>query len=202
MRSFLGMSTPSATVGTALVAAALAVGSLAACSSGGDTADGAAAPGAAAVASASPVATAPPSSVTVDTTEVATDPPARDDGAAAGGSGEDPGEKDPAATDAGGGPRSVAVTTTYAGVLAGGSSVEAGGYVGVVEQGGTCTLTLTRDDTVRTASAEGTPDATTTACGGLAVPLSDLASGTWEAVLGYESDRSSGEAPAVEVEVP
>ena len=190
MRSILGRSTPSGTLGTALTVAALTVGSLAACSAGGDAADGAGAAGAAAETSASPVATAPPSSVTVDTTEVATDPPAEDGGAA---------EEDGSAS---GRPRSVPVTTTYAGVLAGGSSVEAGGYVDVVELGGTCTLTLTRDDAVETATAEATPAATTTACGGLAIPLSDLASGTWEAVLGYESDRSAGEAPAVEVEVP
>ncbi|TYP89870.1 hypothetical protein [Blastococcus xanthinilyticus] len=124
----------------------------------------------------------PPSA---EPTDVATDPPPSPSGT------PEPNEE-----------REVAVTLTFAGVLDRGSAVEAAGFVDVREDGGTCTLTLTRDGTTRTSELPATPDASTTACGGLAVPLSDLASGTWEAVLSYESADSAGRAPAVDVDVP
>ena len=94
------------------------------------------------------------------------------------------------------------VVTTYAGVLTGGTAVEAGGYVDVVEDDGTCTLTLTRGEVTRQASAPVTPDGTTASCGGLAVPLSELDAGTWQAVVSYRSARSAGSAAAIDVVVP
>jgi hypothetical protein len=141
--------------------------------------------------------TASPASVSsVDTEVVATDPPAETSAPSV--------PTGSAAPDgaAPGRPRPVTVTTTYAGVLTGGSAVEVGGFIDVVESDGTCTLVLRRGATTRQVSAAATPDPTGTSCGGLAVELSELTSGTWSGVLGYRSSRSVGTAPAVDVEVP
>lgn len=151
---------------------------------------------------------APAPTVTVDTADVATDPPAGGDGASpssspssSGPDGSSPAGPASSSGAAPGRPQPVVVTTTYAGVLSGGSSVEAGGFVDVVESDGTCTLTLTRGPATHEAGAAATPDRTGTSCGGLEVPLSDLAPGTWEVVLSYESSTSAGRAAAVDVVV-
>jgi len=48
----------------------------------------------------------------------------------------------------------------------------------------------------------GTPNVTTTDCGEVRVGGDALTPGTWEAVLGYTSDRSAGESAVGEVVVP
>jgi hypothetical protein len=112
---------------------------------------------------------------------VATDPPVPDTAA-------------PAATD---------VVLSFAGWVDADSAIEAAGYVSpVVEDGGTCTLLLTSGDRQARATSSGAADASTTACGGLAVDGSELASGTWTAVLQYSSATAEGTSEPLEVEVP
>jgi hypothetical protein len=83
------------------------------------------------------------------------------------------------------------------------SSVTAGGYVdGLVESDGTCTLTLTRGNESRDATAPAFPDATTTACGELTIRGADLASGRWGAVLDYVSGSAEGRSAVREIEIP
>jgi hypothetical protein len=83
------------------------------------------------------------------------------------------------------------------------TGVSAAGYVAqTVEQGGTCTLTLTLGQSEVTVSGPGAPDASSVACGGLAVPPGKLSSGTWTSVLSYSSSTSAGSSDAVPVEVP
>jgi hypothetical protein len=83
------------------------------------------------------------------------------------------------------------------------SSVQVGGYVTpVVEDGGTCTVDLTRGDVTVEVSGPAVADATTTVCGGLTVPGDQLSAGTWEAVLRYESPLTSGASESLPVEVP
>jgi hypothetical protein len=75
-------------------------------------------------------------------------------------------------------------------------AVEAGGYVdGITEDGGTCTLTLTRGDTVLTGDGPALSDANTTSCGTVRVTVPAGATDDWQAVLGYRSSsgRSSSE---------
>jgi hypothetical protein len=73
---------------------------------------------------------------------------------------------------------------------------------GVVEDGGTCHVTLTfGGETVR-ADRAAMADATTTVCGGIEVGGPDLDPGLWEAVLTYESPTSSGVSAPVTVRVP
>jgi len=80
--------------------------------------------------------------------------------------------------------------------------VEVGGYADLVESGGTCTLTLTKGGVTASASRPASADVSTTSCGALSVPGSELSSGTWEAVLTYESPGAAGTSAPVEVEVP
>ena len=80
-------------------------------------------------------------------------------------------------------------------------SVQASGFAsGVVENGGTCTLTLTREGTEVTATTTASADAQDTSCGLLESPAG-LAAGTWEAVLTYSSAEAHGESASREVSV-
>ena len=95
------------------------------------------------------------------------------------------------------------VVVSYAGWDAGSSSVEVDGFVtSSIEDGGTCTVTLTRGADTRTASAPAFADASTTICPPLFVPGSELAPGRWEALLAYASASSAGTSAPVQVEVP
>lgn len=155
---------------------------LAACSSSTDEAS-----------SGSPLSTAPPGTygtpldpTAPDPTEVATDPAP---------------STAPAPTDGARGDATVQIT--YYGWNPGSSVVEVGGFVPfLVEEGGTCTLTLTQGSASATVTREATPNVSNTACGELVVPGDQLAPGTWSAVLAYESDSSTGATEAVEVQVP
>jgi hypothetical protein len=99
-------------------------------------------------------------------------------------------------------PRAVEVVLAYADWDAG-TGVSAAGYVAqTVEQGGTCTLTLTRGQSEVTVSSPGAPDASSVACGGLTVAPGKLSSGTWTSVLSYSSSTSAGSSNAVQVDVP
>jgi hypothetical protein len=98
---------------------------------------------------------------------------------------------------------SVDVVVTYSGwddALAG---VEVGAYAaGTAESGGTCTLTLTKGSDTASAEAPAEPDATSTSCPGLVVPGSKLSSGSWTAVVSYESRGTHGQSDPVKVVVP
>jgi hypothetical protein len=82
-------------------------------------------------------------------------------------------------------------------------SLSVNGYVsGVVENGGTCILTLTDSASKSvTTTRQAIADATTTTCGESAVALSKLHSGTWKAVLSYSSATSVGASEPVNIEV-
>jgi hypothetical protein len=96
-----------------------------------------------------------------------------------------------------------AVITTYSGWVASPAGVEVGAYVaGVAESGGTCTLTLTSGAGSATAEVPAEPDAASTSCPTLTVPGSKLSSGTWSAVVTYESPSISGKSAPVTVVVP
>jgi hypothetical protein len=95
------------------------------------------------------------------------------------------------------------ISLVYSGWNASTGAVEVDAFLGdVVESGGTCTLTLTQGSATATASLPAEPDATSTSCAGLGVAGPELATGTWTAVVTYESATSRGESPTVEVQVP
>ncbi|WP_156156215.1 hypothetical protein [Demequina maris] len=95
----------------------------------------------------------------------------------------------------------VAVVVSRAAVSKG--MFEVGGYVdGVVEDGGTCTVTLTSGGNVVEFSGPGLMNASTTSCGaGLAKPAKDVA-GTWTLTLTYTSADHEGTSAAMKVEIP
>jgi hypothetical protein len=96
----------------------------------------------------------------------------------------------------------VAVTVTFYGWNATSQVVQVGGYVaGVVEEGGVCTLTLTKGGRSVTGRTDAVADASTTACGAVTVPGDRVSAGTWQAVLSYSSAGHSGTSDAVDVEV-
>lgn len=96
----------------------------------------------------------------------------------------------------------VGVVTTFSGWNQSSSSVEVGGYAETIEPDGSCTLTLTLHNTTVTRSRTAVADASTTSCGSLTVPSSDLSAGTWQAILSYSSSHSTGRAAPVMIEVP
>ncbi|MFU0804980.1 MAG: Lipoprotein [Pseudoclavibacter caeni] len=85
----------------------------------------------------------------------------------------------------------------------GGNPFEAGGFVqGVVEDGGTCTLTLTRGDVQLKATGAGQAGPSGTDCGdGLTISDSRLAGDGWRLVLSYSSQRYSGSSTPQEVSI-
>jgi hypothetical protein len=92
---------------------------------------------------------------------------------------------------------------TYSGWVDASSSVEVGAYVaGVVESGGTCTLTLTGPGATRTATVTGEADAGSTSCTTMAVPGAQLSTGSWTAVVDYRSADAGGTSSSVTVDVP
>lgn len=97
----------------------------------------------------------------------------------------------------------LSLVVTYSDWNADTSAVEAGAFVpGVVESGGTCTLTLTQGGSTVTATAPGDPEASQTTCGALSIPGSEVFSGMWRAVVSYESDTSQATSDGAEVAVP
>lgn len=103
----------------------------------------------------------------------------------------------------GAGRGSVSVATTYHGWDAAARAVVIGGFVGgVVESGGTCTLSLTRGDVSLQTQSPAEPDATTTTCGELVLADGALTAGTWQAVLSYASEGNAGASVPVTIEVP
>ena len=109
----------------------------------------------------------------------------------------------PSSSASGGQQRQVSVTQTYADWDAGSTAIVVDAQVtGVIESGGTCTLTLTREGRSARATAPATPDAATTYCGEMAVPGDELISGAWTGAVSYSSPRAEGSSPSFSVVVP
>jgi len=95
----------------------------------------------------------------------------------------------------------VDVLLTYADWISDTAAVEVGAFASTLDQSGTCTLDLSRDEDVVTVTAEAQPSASTMSCG-LSVPGASLTSGTWVAQVTYSSGDSTGTSSSVEVTVP
>ncbi|MGY2067549.1 hypothetical protein [Blastococcus sp. SYSU DS0619] len=100
-------------------------------------------------------------------------------------------------------PIGVLVRQTYSGWDPDSSSVVVGAVVaGIIESGGTCTLTVAQGLTELTASSKGVADASTTTCGRMSVPGEDMDAGEWTALVSYESPAADGESQTFSVVVP
>ena len=94
-------------------------------------------------------------------------------------------------------PASASLQITYSGTDEAGEGVAVGAYVaGLIEQGGTCTMTLTLDGDKASVTTDGLPDAQTTSCGQLVVPYSELSPGTWAVDVTYSSPAGKNVTPA------
>jgi hypothetical protein len=101
------------------------------------------------------------------------------------------------------GPLPGTVVVTYWHWDGDGGAVEAAGFVDAwVEDGGTCSLTLTRDGTVLSGDGPALSDANTTSCGTLRVPVAAGNGGDWQAVLAYESPAGRSSSEPFTVTVP
>lgn len=75
------------------------------------------------------------------------------------------------------------------------NTVTVSGYVtGVVEDGGTCTLTITKGSDKRTATASGFANSSTTNCPPIEIP--NISTAGWNAILSYQSSKASGSSGA------
>lgn len=91
----------------------------------------------------------------------------------------------------------------YAGLQEGAASVQMSGLVtNLVEDGGTCTFELRSGSTLVTRAQAGLADASSTSCGTVEVPVSELDRGSWEATLDYAGPGGSGTSGAVTVDIP
>ncbi|MBD8533859.1 hypothetical protein [Plantibacter sp. CFBP 13570] len=80
------------------------------------------------------------------------------------------------------------VVLVFASMDEDGASASASAYVaGVLENGGVCTFSFTLGDTVVTREAEGLADKSTTTCGTVQVPVTELSTGTWTVAVQYAS---------------
>lgn len=83
-------------------------------------------------------------------------------------------------------------------------TVQAGGYVtGVLEENGTCTLTLTKGSLRVTGTSTGFIDVNKTTCPQISIERSQLSqNGQWTAVLSYKSTKASGASAPQTVNIP
>jgi len=97
----------------------------------------------------------------------------------------------------------VAVTVTRSGWDTGSRTLKVGGLVpGLVEEGGTCTLTLERLGARVESESRAVADVSSTSCGTVRVSRSQLSSGAWTGWLGYRSSLHAGRSQQFTVEVP
>jgi hypothetical protein len=130
-----------------------------------------------------------------DPADVATDAPVPSTPSPAGATG---------ATGATGAPAATAdVVLSYSGWDDATSAVEVNAFVvGLVQDGGTCTLELTGSGDPVSVQAPAQADASTTTCGLLTTAGTVVDPGTWKAVVSYSSPMATGVSTATSVEVP
>ena len=81
-------------------------------------------------------------------------------------------------------------------------SVEVTGYIGTIyESGGTCKVTLTKEDKNVTETTTSQKDVNRTSCPAAVIPASNLSPGQWSATLTYTSSTAQGTSSAVLVTV-
>lgn len=101
---------------------------------------------------------------------------------------------------------SLGMVVTYASVEKATGDVVIGAYVaGLVENGGTCSVVLTKGGAAPHATSQGAASASTTSCGELRIPASSVGPGTWQANLTYSSPaggQGARAAGSTTVEVP
>lgn len=95
------------------------------------------------------------------------------------------------------------IITAYGQPKGPGTDFVLNGFVpGIVENNGTCMLTVTKNGKEVSASKPALQNAQDTSCGQLSIPFTELGStGTWSATLSYDSPSASGSSKATQVEI-
>lgn len=94
---------------------------------------------------------------------------------------------------------------TFADIDGDGTTVSAsGGVDGTIDNGGTCTFSFTTKGGPAPVVITSTSisNATNTSCGVVHLPVASFSSGTWSAVLTYESVSGTGASEPLELEIP
>ncbi len=83
------------------------------------------------------------------------------------------------------------------------NEIEVRAYIpSIIEDGGTCSVTITKDNLKVTKTSSGEKDATTTRCGNIVIPRSEFKEyGKWSVVISYSSSSSQGSSAARNMEV-
>lgn len=84
------------------------------------------------------------------------------------------------------------------------TALSVNGFVsGVVENNGTCTLTLKSENSSGSVAKQriAEANATNTTCGEISIPNSSLPAGKWTAILSYSSPTAAGASTSLEIEV-
>lgn len=100
--------------------------------------------------------------------------------------------------------QSVTAMISVAGTDATATTVSASGLVlGVIESGGTCTFTFSNGSDESVLDREGIENVSSTSCGLVSLPLSDLTGTGWTVTLSYSSATvSSAVSEPMPVEMP
>lgn len=125
--------------------------------------------------------------------------------AADAGRGEDVATEDRDAVQTDAAPTGPELVVTFAEFDAAARSIVAGASVqGLVEEGGTCVLSVSPATGGGALTVERTAEAgpSSTDCGALEVPLPDEATGTWRVEVAYASPGTRVTSPGTEVQVP
>lgn len=98
------------------------------------------------------------------------------------------------------GKKQVIPTITYAGQY--GDTIEVGAFVpSIIENNGTCTLTLSKDTVTKTVTVSAVNDASSTDCPVMSIPNNQLTSGKWSAKVSYSSPTAEGVSEPRDIEV-
>ena len=99
-------------------------------------------------------------------------------------------------------PRQVSLVVTYSGWDAKTQQAEVDAFTpDVLAADATCTLTLTKSAITRTASKHASTGPSSTQCGALIIPGSQLSAGTWTAVVTFTSAKAVGHSQPVHITV-
>ncbi len=97
--------------------------------------------------------------------------------------------------------KQASVTMTYLTYGVGG--ISSSGFINnVFEDGGTCTLTLTKGSLKLSGTSSGIQDVNKTTCSPITINKNKLQSGEWYAVLSYKSSTINGSSPSRVINVP
>lgn len=97
----------------------------------------------------------------------------------------------------------VSATITLGAWVPAAGVLEVSGFVaGVLEQEGTCTLSVSMDTLTRTASGPASPNVADMQCGTLSIAGDALAPGSWTAVLSYSSASAKAVSEPLIIVVP